>query len=64
MSELAVELVAAQLHQLGLVDEAFDAAEIAADLAERTALNDTLKELIDSAASPPDPTLFDPGWDR
>lgn len=56
--------VASQLSNLGLADQIFDAAEIAADLAERTALNATLDDLIGSADPPPDPTTFNPSWDR
>lgn len=64
MDERAVRLVAEQLGSLGLAGDAFVAAEIAADLAERSALNATLQDLIDSAEVPPDPTGFRAGWDR
>lgn len=64
MDEQLVKMVASQLSGLGLTNDLFDAAAIAADLAERTALNATLEDLIDSAEVPPDPTTFHPGWDR
>lgn len=59
-----MDQVASQLRQLGLTDDVFDAEEIAADLAERAALNATLEDLIDSAGVSADPTTFHSGWDR
>lgn len=64
VDEQAVEIVAARLASLGLTDEAFIAGEIASDLAERSALNETLQDLIDEAEVSPDPTSFRAGWDR
>lgn len=62
MDDPWVRLVAEQLRIVGLVHEAFDADEIAGDLADRTALNDSLDELIAEAGPEPDPIAFDLRW--
>lgn len=62
MSEAYVSFVAEHLRQAGLTHPVLDTEEIAADLAERTELNESLDELIDSSEIAPVPTSFDPGW--
>lgn len=62
MDEEFVRSVADQLRHAGLTHDVFDPAEIARDLADRTALNETLDELIGSSDMAPAPASFDPGW--
>jgi hypothetical protein len=62
VDEAYVNVVAEQLRHSGLTHEVFDPDEVAQDLLERTEMNQTLDELIDSSGRAPAPTSFDPGW--
>ncbi len=61
MTEPTAAVVAAMLADAGLTHDVFDAEEVAADLRERTAMNETLDELLDEQPRR-DPTAFEARW--
>lgn len=61
MIELTPDVVSAMLDRAGLTGDAFDALEVAADLEARTAMNETLDELL-AAHARRDPTTFEAVW--
>lgn len=62
MGEYTPQEVAALLMRAGLASTAFDPVAIAADLTERTTLDDTLEALLAEAADVGDFLAFDPRW--
>lgn len=62
MDEPDVGLVERLLRLEKLTHEIFDPEEIAGDLVERTELNQTLDDLIESSDNAPAPATFDPSW--
>lgn len=62
MDETFVSLVADQLRRAGLTHDVLDPREIALDLADRTALNESLEDLIVSSDTAPAPASFHPEW--
>ncbi len=62
MREYTPEEVAALLERAGLAAAALDPEATAADLTERTELNDGLEPLLDAPGVEEDFTAFDPRW--
>lgn len=61
MTDISAEEAAALLRRHGLTHPIIDPTETAADLSERTELNDSLDSLLDGRARR-DPTVLDTGW--
>ncbi len=57
-----VDLVVIQLRLMGFEDGVLDPEEIAADLAERSRLNETLETLVGESDLAPAPATFRPEW--
>ena len=62
MRSLTADEIATLLNQLGLPSSKFDTEEIAKDLKERTAQNETLSEILTSTEI--ESIYFDPIWQR
>ena len=62
MHSFTADEIATLLNRLGLPSSKFDTEEIAKDLKERTAQNETLSALLTSAEI--ESVYFDPIWQR
>ena len=62
MRSLTADEIATLLNRLGLPSPKFDTEEIAKDLKERTAQNETLSEILTSTEI--ESIYFDPIWQR